>query len=149
MATFQEQLVRVRTISPAVMEKEIFDFIKTIKNEMVEKNREQIFEKSQDIYGNAIGFYSRATDVITKGRKKAGEPFDGKDTGAFLKSFYATVLDDLVFFGASDPKTDLILESDSWLSKDLFGLTDENLRVFIRERILPFVVKEYRQKLML
>jgi hypothetical protein len=54
---------------------------------ILDKNREQIFENSKDINEQAIGFYSYATEVI-KGRKKKGEPFDGKDTGELFNQMY-------------------------------------------------------------
>lgn len=147
MATFQEQLQRCQNVRPDRVERELFEFIKSLRDEMVKLNQDQIYEKSQDIYGNAIGFYSYATEVITKGAKKKGEPFDGKDTGNFLKSFYATVYNNAVFFGASDPKTDDILSSPHWLSHDLFGLTDKNLQMVVKEKILPFVQSYYRKEL--
>jgi hypothetical protein len=44
-----------------------------VKKQVLDKNREQIFENSEDINGQAIGFYSYATELITKGVEKKGE----------------------------------------------------------------------------
>jgi hypothetical protein len=44
--------------------------------------RTEIFENSEDINGQAIGFYSYATELITKGVRKR-RPFDGKDSGNY------------------------------------------------------------------
>jgi uncharacterized protein (UPF0335 family) len=147
MATFNQQLERSKDVTSEIISRELFAFIKTISEYMVELNKKQINQDSQDIYGKAIGFYSKATDILTNGQKEWGTPFTGKDTGDWLESFYVTVLDDIFFFGSTDPKTDDILSSKHWLSHSLFGLTDENLKDVIETKILPFVLKNNRQKL--
>jgi uncharacterized protein (UPF0335 family) len=147
MATFQKQLERSKDVSSEIISRELFEFIKTVSDYMVELNKKQINQDSQDIYGKAIGFYSKATELITNGAKGEGEPFTGKDTGDWLDKFYVTVLDDIFFFGSSDPKTDDILDSPDWLSSSLFGLTDKNLKEVIETKFLPFVLKNNRQKL--
>ena len=147
MGTFHQQLERSKDLTAEIIAKELFDFIKTLSDYMVELNKNQINIDSQDIYGKAIGFYSKATELLTNGAKGAGEPFTGKDTGSFLDKFYVTVLDDVFFFGSTDPKTDDILSSPNWLSSSLFGLTEENLNELIETKILPFVLDYNRQKL--
>jgi uncharacterized protein (UPF0335 family) len=147
MATFQDQLIKANKIDSNIVSKELFDFIRAISKELVELNKKQINEDSQDIYGKAIGFYSRATEFLTLGVKKAGEPFTGEDTGSWLSRFYVTVLDNTFFFGSTDPKTDDILDSPYWLSSDLFGLTDENLQMVIDTKFLPFIKEYYRKSL--
>lgn len=147
MANFNTQLPKALALNPKTVSDEIFNFIGTMKEYLIKLNIDQIEFKSEDIYGNAIGFYSRATEIISRGEKKAGEPFTGRDTGQWMKDWYVTVLDDMFYFGSTDPKTDDILSSENWLSHDLFGLTEDNLRIVIRERILPFVLGYYRKKL--
>lgn len=147
MANFQQQLEKSKRIDAETVSDELFKFIKSVSAYMVELNKKQINEDSQDIYGKAIGFYSRATELITNGAKGAGEPFTGKDTGSFLDKFYVTVLDDVFYFGSTDPKTDDILDSPHWLSSSLFGLTDKNLKEVIESKIQPFVLNYYRKEL--
>lgn len=147
MANFQEQLQKAQGLKPELISNELFQFIKTLRDYMIELNKKQINQDSKDIYGKAIGFYSKATEIITNGAKGAGEPFTGKDTGSWLDGFYVTVLNDTFYFGSTDPKTDDILDSPHWLSSSLFGLTDENLNVLIETRLKPFVIKNYRKKL--
>jgi len=115
--------------------------------EITQLNRDQLHEKSKDVYGEAIGFYSKATEIIIKGSKKAGEPFDAYDTGGLLDGLYAKVQNDMIVFGSTDPKVGLILNSDNWLSKDLFGLTDDDLRMIIDTRIRPFII-DYNRKML-
>lgn len=147
MANFQQQLEKSKRINAKIVSDELFRFIKSVSAYMVELNKKQINEDSQDIYGKAIGFYSKATELITNGTKGTGEPFTGKDTGSFLDKFYVTVLDDIFYFGSTDPKTDDILDSPHWLSSSLFGLTDENLKDVIESKIQPFVLNYYRKEL--
>lgn len=147
MANIEEHFAQVKGINEALVSRELFDFIRSIESNFVDLNRKQLNEKSKDIYGQAIGFYSKATEVITKGVKKAGEPFDAKDTGSFLNKLYARIEQDRVVFGSTDSKVELILNSDNWLSHDLFGLTDADLNKIIEEKILPFMIANYRKNL--
>jgi len=147
MANIEEHFAQVKGINEALISRELFDFIRSIESDFIDLNRKQLNEKSKDIYGQAIGFYSKATEVITKGRKKAGEPFDAKDTGSFLQKLYAKIEQDRIVFGSTDSKVDLILNSDNWLSQDLFGLTDEDLNKVINEKVLPFMIDNYRKHL--
>jgi uncharacterized protein (UPF0335 family) len=147
MASFHQQLQKSTAIQPEKLSNELFQFIKSLSAYMVEMNKKQINDDSKDIYGKAIGFYSKATEIITNGVKGAGEPFTGKDTGNWLNSFYVTVQDSTFYFGSTDPKTDDILDSPHWLSSSLFGLTDENLNLLIETKLKPFVLDYYRQKL--
>lgn len=148
MNIFQEHLIKAKQLQPEQITKALFSFIKSISKELIELNKKQLNEDSQDIYGDAIGFYSYATELITKGAKKKGEPFDAKDTGSFLNNFYMTVYDDVFYFGSTDPKTDDILDSPNWLSQDLFGLTDENLEMAIETKLKPFII-DYCKKTLL
>lgn len=147
MATFNQQLERSKSVSSENISRDLFAFIKSVSEYMVDLNKKQINQDSQDIYGKAIGFYSKATDILTNGQKEWGTPFTGKDTGDWLGSFYVTVLDDIFYFGSTDPKTDDILSSPHWLSHSLFGLTDKNLLEVIDTKIKPFVLNYNRQKI--
>ena len=147
LTVFDNKLAAAKELDAYVVSRALFDFIKSISQYLIEMNKKQLHEESQDIYGNAIGFYSKATEIISKGKKKAGEPFDAKDTGGFLDKFYMTVYDNVFFFGSADPKTDDILDSDNWLSHDLFGLTEENLQTAIDSKFKPFIIEYYKQRL--
>lgn len=147
MANFQQHIAKAKSLNPDKISKAIFKFIKSIEKQILDKNREQLFEKSQDIHGQAIGFYSYATEQITKGRKKQGEPFDAKESGDFFSKMYMQEVSGVIRFGSKSPHYAEILKSKSWLSKDLLGLTDENLNELIQEDILPFIINYYRNAL--
>lgn len=145
MATFKQQLVRAKKINEKRLTNDLFRFIKSIQKEIVKLNVDQINKESKDIFDKPIGFYSYMTEVITNGRKKQGEPFDGDDTGKWLKSFYLDVQGDSFRIFATDPKTYLILDSEYWLSDDLFGLSDKDLKALISTKLKPFFIKNIRQ----
>ena len=145
MANFQEQIEKAKQLKPEKISKELFKFIRSIEKKILDKNKEQIYENSQDIHGQAIGFYSYATEQITKGRKKKGEPFDGKDTGDFFNKMYMQEVSGVVRFGSKSPHYADILKSKSWLSKDILGLTDKNLKELIQTELLPFIITHYRK----
>jgi len=111
---------------------------------LLDKNKEQLQKDSKDIFGQPIGFYSKATEVLSKGRKKKGEPYLGYETGDFFKGFYMQEVAGVLRFGSTDPKTAKILSSENWLSDELFGLSDENLKEVIENRLLPFFMEHCR-----
>jgi hypothetical protein len=156
MGTLAEQLIKARAVSSDSLIKSIFQFIRSIESELADLNREQLFKESTDIFGQALGFYSKATEFITTNDallgknvriKRAGEPFDMKQEDIFLPSIFARVSNQVIIFGATDPKTDLILSNENLLTKSLFGLKDENLIKVIQEKILPFYLQYSRAQI--
>ena len=145
MATLQDQLKKAKKIQPNRLHKDLFHFIKSIEKLLLEKNKAQLNEDSRDIFGKPIGFYSYATDVITGGRKAQGQPFDSFETGDFFKGFYMQEVSGVLRFGSTDSKTQTILNSQDWLSDELFGLSDENLKEVIAEKLLPFFIDNSRK----
>jgi uncharacterized protein (UPF0335 family) len=144
MATLQEQLTKAKKLQAKSLQNDLFRFIKRIEKELLDRNKDQIVNESKDIFGNPIGFYSYATEVISRGRKKKGEPFTGYETEDFFKGFYMQEVAGVLRFGSTDPKTSKILSSESWLSDELFGLSDENLKEVIEKRLLPFFIDNCR-----
>lgn len=144
MATFQEQLKRAKNLQQNKLQKDLFKFIKSIEKLLLEKNKAQLNEDSKDIFGKPIGFYSQATEIITGGKKAKGQPFDAFETGDFLKGFYMQEVSGVLRFGSTDSKTQTILNSKDWLSDELFGLSDENLKEVITEKLLPFFIDNSR-----
>jgi len=145
MANFEQQIEKAKQLNPDKISKALFKFIRSIEKQILDKNKEQLFENSQDIHGQAIGFYSYATELITKGRKKKGEPFDGKESGDLFKQMYMQEVSGVIRFGSRSPHYADILKSKSWLSKDILGLTDKNLKELIKTELLPFIITHYRK----
>lgn len=152
MANFQQQIEKAKQLKPEKISKELFKFIRSIEKQILDKNKEQLFKDSKDIHGNAIGFYSKATEIISGGRKKEGEPFSGFDTGDWFKGFYMQEVSGVLRFSSTDKKNQLILGSAKnewakagWLSDELFGLSDENLNQLIETELKPFIIAHYRK----
>ena len=154
MATLQKQLELAKKLTPERVSNDLFDFLKSISKEIVEINKNKITKDSKDIFDQAIGFYSEATEYITKNNallgkgnkiKYAGDPFSGEDTGDWLKGFYVNISNTELKFGSTDSKTEIILKSDNWLSDELFGLTDKDLRELIDNQLLPFIIRNNRK----
>jgi len=89
------------------------------------------WEQGEDRYGQILGFYSRATEIISKGRKKAGEPYNLFDTGRFWNETYLTATisgGDIVFsLNSKDMKTPVLIQK---LGERIFGLEEENMPEF-------------------
>jgi len=143
-------------VTPANLSKLLFGFVESIEPLLAELNRDQIFEKSVDIFGDPLGYYSRATEFITTNDallggssriKGEGEPYDFKDKNIFLPSIFAKVSRDFINFGSSDPKLDDILSNVRLLSKSFFGLTQENKFSVIQEQIKPHMLSVAREAL--
>lgn len=154
MGTLQQQLEAAKKLTSQRVSNDLFDFLKSISKEIVEINKNKVSKDSKDIFNQAIGFYSEATEYITKNNallgkgnkiKYAGDPFDAEDTGYFLKGFYVNISNAELKFGSTDSKTEIILKSDNWLSDDLFGLSDKDLRELIDNQLLPFIINNQRK----
>lgn len=145
MATLLQQYEKVKKLSPEKIVRDVFAFIKTIEKELAAYNVATLNQNSEDIFGKPIGFYSRATENYTEGKKKFGEPFDLLDTGDFLEGVFAKVQKDSIFFDTKDSKKKEVLKN--LLSQDIFGLQEQDLNKVIQERILPFMQKYFRKEL--
>lgn len=156
MATLKQQLQKATILNRNFVIAEMFRIIRELERVFVEKNVNQINVDSTDIYGEALGFYSRATEYITTNQallggdkeiKYAGDPYTGKDTGDWLDGYYMKLENGVLRFGSTDPKNDAIVAGEHWLTTQFFGLTDENLREVIEQSILPFFITAMRKQL--
>jgi hypothetical protein len=146
MGIFLKAQRKARKLTPQKINRDLFQFIRTLEKKLEALNRKQIEENSKDVNGNDLGFYSKSTEIITtnnvllgrKGKiKREGDPFDLNDTGSFLDNLFAEVEGESIFFGTTDSKKKEVLKN--LLSKDIFGLSDANLRQVIAQDILPFL----------
>ena len=156
MGTLQQQLKKAEKLNPQSLVEIVFKFLASIEPELATLNKNQLYKSSIDIFGNPLGYYSKATEYITtndallgKGTKikKEGDPYDFLQYGDFLKGIYAKVSNDIVTFGSTDPKTDEILSNIRLLSKSFFGLTDEHKIEVIQQQIKPHLLKITRLEL--
>jgi hypothetical protein len=147
MATLRKQLQKSKRLRTNKLTAVIFDFIRLNEKSLVAIQKQRISVESKDTDGNPIGFYSSATEALSGGRKKAGKPFTGIDSGDWFKGFYVKRVGDKFIFGSSDRKSDDILNSESWLSDKLFGLSDDELLKVVSEEMLPFFILHIKRVL--
>ncbi len=145
---------RAQSLTPQRVRSDFFNFIRGLEVYIAEFNKEQLNKESKDVFGNPLGFYSKATEYISfnnallgKGNKikKEGDPYDLEDTGDFLKSISASVESFSVVFEATDPKTDKVLKN--LLTTDILGLSNDDLNQVINEKFIPFFYQYYLKKL--
>lgn len=130
----------------------IFNTIKSIQKDIIDKNKEQLNKDKEDIYEKAIGYYSATTEILSGGRKRRGTPFTLNNKGDFQDGFYLRIQNNIASVYSRDSKTEMLLSShlnkySTFLSGEFFGLTDENLRDVIEESILPLFISAIRVKL--
>lgn len=104
------------------------DLIKEIESsDSIKELQEMQWDKGQDSDGNVLGLYSKATEILSFGRKKAGTPFDLDDTGDFRKQTKINTIEkgsDLSFFFDSTGKnTNDLLQK---IGPRMFGLQNQN-----------------------
>lgn len=99
---------------------------------------DQLIDKGIDGDGNVIGYYSPATEAITNGRKRAGDPYNLYDTGAFHKSIFITVMRDSFIVEGNGNKgdDDLFVK----FGDEIIGITDENM-----DRVAAILADKYRE----
>lgn len=128
-----------------------------IQTEILNLNRlDQLFTKHIDSEGAALfsvrhqsGVYSITTQIISKGRKVAGQPYTLFDKGDFFSSFQITFEKDAFIIGANPIKegnpfggTNLFEE----YGKQILGLTEENKKL-LGDKVVPLIQDHIRNKL--
>mgnify|MGYP003640620022 FL=1 len=146
MQAYQNLINNAKKLTKSKVKKDLFNFIRTLEGGLAVINRDTIFKKSEDTQGDPIGFYSRATEEITEGRKKEGDPFDLKESGTFLDGLYVKVQNDSILFDTTDPKKSEVLKN--LLSEDIFGLQDSDLNDLLEQKLALFMVIYYTQELL-
>lgn len=98
---------------------------------------EQMVEGHVDSNGQPLTFkerntttYSKLTEILSNGRKKAGSPYTLRDTGRFHKSFnvYATRYSVTIEANGNLDDGGNIFEK---FGLEILGLTDENFNIII------------------
>lgn len=106
---------------------------------------DQLEKEGINDLGQVIGLYSFATEKISNGRKKAGDPYNLHDTGYFLQTLTVHVFKDYFITDADGQK-----QNENLFDKfgdGIIGLTDENLSKLIL--ILKDNFLQYARKILL
>lgn len=151
MGTLLQQLQKSKKISPNKLNEYLFLIVKSLEKEIIKINtREQLFKEGVDANNEPLyskrykrGTYSLLTEELSGGRKEAGDPYTLDDTGDFFDGFFLEIQNDKALFGSTDEKTPLLITDFG----EIFGLTDENLKAVIQEKLLPLFLIQIRKQL--
>lgn len=105
----------------------------------------QLQEQGINKDGDVIGRYSFATEWITNGEKREGDPYTLEDTGEFYKSMFITVYKDLFEVNANAEKEDTNL-FDAY-GTGIVGLTEQNKSILIEKLRQHYI--NYARKILL
>jgi hypothetical protein len=89
--------------------------------------KDQLTRQGVDADGNVLGYYSRLTEIISRGRKQEGDHYTLEDTGDFYKSMFITVLRNAIEIDGDVNK----FKNQDWYTSRILGLTDENFTKLI------------------
>jgi len=125
-----------KKLTKSKVKKDLFNFIRTLEEEFAAYNRATLNDDSQTIDKKPLGFYSAATELITDGRKKRGEPFNLLETGDFLDGLFAKVQQNSILFDTTDSKKKEVIAN--LLNNNVFGLQDDDLNKTIETKLIPW-----------
>ena len=134
-----EMVKRANLLSEAVAWFKAFDNpTKTMILDWI--RNDQLREQGVDKFGNVIGYYSRATDSLTNGRKRFNTPYTLLDTGDFYRSMYVSVFLDSIVIDASSGSF-IEMRKQEWYTNAILGLTNENferLKEVVRTKYIDY-----------
>jgi len=123
---------RAKDLSQKLAWFDTFKFDTAFKNMILDKVRTQL-EHGKNSEGVIVGYYTWATEEITQGRKKQGDPYNFQDTGYFFESLYITYTPESMTVDGDGKKLDqdiIIYYSDDG---DLLGVSPENWDWFVNQ----------------
>jgi hypothetical protein len=140
-----EKLRKVKLLSDSLAWYDSLDF--SVREKIVKMIQEdQLLKRGVDADGDIIGLYSRATELMSGGKKREGDPFNLFDTGEFFRSMFVIVLrDSFLVDGDTKKMEESFSQTNGWWWRDeILGLTDENLdklKILLRERYIQYARK--------
>ena len=111
------------------------------EREILDMNREQLYEFGHNPLGISIGNYSPYTMKV---KQEKGQPFDRvtlRDTGDFYAAFHLQADNTGFYISSSDWKTDELLLKYG----NVFGLTEENRLKVAWSFLFPFVLQQVKR----
>jgi len=126
------------------------DVVKSFEAYLIDLNQIRL-EEGQDIFGDLIGRYSRATELESlfgEGPrpiqpKREGEPYNFQWTGGLFDGMYIDIFPDRAQFTSRDSKTPELIAKYG----DMFGLQPQDLEESLREKLYPGFMKLIRNQL--
>lgn len=139
MKKLERLLKRAKTLSELKAWFGVFDEkTKSIIIDWVQKD--QLTAKGVDGDGNVIGYYSYATELITRGKKQEGDHYTLDDTGAFYKSMQVLIFQQsFVILGDGDKGIENLYEKYGNKITTLENENLEKLKIIVRESYRNYV----------
>jgi hypothetical protein len=138
-------LRRTKLIFDSVAWLQSFDT--SLRTKILDWIRNDQLQKGIDEDGDIMGLYSEWTEMINP-EKVAGTPFTLKDTGAFYKSLFVSILTDFFVVDGDPIKTDEVTGKKTDLFKrfgdGIVGLTEQNREKLAEELKIKYI--EYVRK---
>lgn len=160
MATLNQARKSAENLTESNLNNDLFDYIIALKKEFIKLNTEQINDHV-NAKGKLLknknkkftGIYTKATEEIAKAAnpgpittKKEGQPYNFVWGGDFMNNFYLYKKQGQITIGSTGTGSG---DKEEFFRgyEDLFGLTEENLKGVIRDKILPLFIKNIRNTL--
>lgn len=160
MATLNQARKSAENLTESNLNNDLFDYIIALKKEFIKLNTEQINDHV-NAKGKLLknknkkftGIYTKATEEIAKAAnpgpittKKEGQPYNFVWGGDFMNNFYLYKKQGQITIGSTGTGSG---DKEEFFRgyEDLFGLTDENLKGVIRDKVLPLFIKNIRNTL--
>ncbi len=127
--------------------KELIGILSELEQKILDLNRkDQLFEKGENNEGTVIGIYKPLTEVLSGGKKKAGQPYNLFDTGDFYKKFTFDYKNGTLDLFSTDNKLDEIfdrIEKEGRVDpKSIFGLTIKNTEILNYGMLMPELIED-------
>jgi len=139
-------LLRAKSTKKGVRS-EMKNILEKMSFEIIELVRTKQLSKGLDHSGEVIGVYSELTEMISKGRKKAGTPYDFQDTGDLFKNFDYSFKKGQIEIFSTDDKVEDLKEKYDWEGGKLFVLSEEHQKVLNYDMIKPILVSFIKKNL--
>ncbi len=150
MGTLANLKRRASLLDERVITNEVFAIVRRAQTKIVKLNQEQL-QQGLDARGNELfssvtkrGTYSKATEIISGGRKKEGDHYTLFDTGEFYQGLQLFASNDAVLFASTDSKNKKLVYE---FGIEIHGLNDDNLKAVIQSDVLPFLQIYIRKQL--
>ncbi len=147
MATVLEVQKRISPLTKkATLESIAFQELKKLREILLDIQKIRL-NKGLDTSGKVIGTYSFSTELIAKFEnpikpKRFGQPYNFEYTGDFFKGMQLVFKqNEAVFTGKSTNQELLVAKYD-----DLMGYTDDEWVEFLKTKLQPAFIKEFRNR---
>lgn len=147
MSIIEDLIQRVKSVNDGLTSGEwVRDIIVDNEAYIVDLNVEdQLYERGVNALGVSISDYKPYSPFTVEIKRMKGQPTNRvtlRDTGDFHSSFYVEAGNEQFEIKAADDKTASLIKK---YGREIFGLTDENLKDIIENYIYPDLLDRTRK----